>query len=270
VAAFHSGAVRLARDAGVPVVPVSLVGTAGLLPKHGRLHPRAVEVRIGAAVAPNRLQALSDETACTVLRERIVSMGEPPCVEPMTSPVWRFVARRAATPMLLLLSFGWGVGEALSWPVLAEMYLVFWVAAVPRRVLPAAVALWAGSVLGVVIHALLAGHGVALPMPLTTQPMAAVAAHDLRDGPVGMLHQMLDGIPVKVYAAQAGHAHISLLALAGWTALTRGIRILAVAVFVAGVARVTQPLLRRFYGSYLLLVGTAFAYALHETVGHWR
>jgi 1-acyl-sn-glycerol-3-phosphate acyltransferase len=47
---FHAGAFRLAAAAGVPVVPVGIVGTARLLPKHGRLRRGPVEVRIGGPV----------------------------------------------------------------------------------------------------------------------------------------------------------------------------------------------------------------------------
>lgn len=47
VGAFRSGAVRLARDCGVPIVPVALVGPREVLPKHGRLRRAPMEVRIG-------------------------------------------------------------------------------------------------------------------------------------------------------------------------------------------------------------------------------
>ncbi len=46
--AFHRGAVLLAREAKVPLVPVALLGTGDLLPKHGRLHRTRLQVRIGA------------------------------------------------------------------------------------------------------------------------------------------------------------------------------------------------------------------------------
>lgn len=47
---FHTGAVRLARDAGVPVVPVRIEGTGALLPVHGRPHRARVRVRFAAPV----------------------------------------------------------------------------------------------------------------------------------------------------------------------------------------------------------------------------
>ena len=40
VGEFRSGALRLARECGVPVVPIALTGTADVLPKGGQLVPR--------------------------------------------------------------------------------------------------------------------------------------------------------------------------------------------------------------------------------------
>jgi 1-acyl-sn-glycerol-3-phosphate acyltransferase len=47
---FHSGAFRLAAEAGVPVVPVGLRGTSELLPVHGEVHRTPVRVRIGESL----------------------------------------------------------------------------------------------------------------------------------------------------------------------------------------------------------------------------
>ncbi len=53
LASFHTGAARLARDFGVPLLPVALVGSRELLPKKRGL-PRysPVEVRVGTPVPP--------------------------------------------------------------------------------------------------------------------------------------------------------------------------------------------------------------------------
>lgn len=48
VGRFHSGAERLARQAGAPLVPIGIVGTRDLLPVHGRLRRGRVAVRVGA------------------------------------------------------------------------------------------------------------------------------------------------------------------------------------------------------------------------------
>lgn len=57
IAEFRSGAIRLAVDCGVPVVPVALLGTADVLPKGGRLTPGPMEVRFGEPMDPGALTA---------------------------------------------------------------------------------------------------------------------------------------------------------------------------------------------------------------------
>jgi 1-acyl-sn-glycerol-3-phosphate acyltransferase len=60
---FRSGALRLARECGVPIVPVALTGTADVLPKGGRWSPAPMQVHIGQAIDPNTVSAseLRDE-----------------------------------------------------------------------------------------------------------------------------------------------------------------------------------------------------------------
>jgi len=57
IAEFHSGAVRLAQECGVPIVPVAVTGTAEVLPKNGRYGRAPMQVRIGEPVDPNRASA---------------------------------------------------------------------------------------------------------------------------------------------------------------------------------------------------------------------
>ncbi len=57
VGPFHSGAVRLAADCGVALVPVAVLGTRDVLPKHGRVRRAPMEVRIGAPRAPETTDA---------------------------------------------------------------------------------------------------------------------------------------------------------------------------------------------------------------------
>jgi 1-acyl-sn-glycerol-3-phosphate acyltransferase len=63
LARFRSGAALLAARAGVPLVPVAIVGTRDLLPAHGRLRRTAVRVGFGVptkdiAAARTQIQAL--------------------------------------------------------------------------------------------------------------------------------------------------------------------------------------------------------------------
>ncbi|MBB2991674.1 1-acyl-sn-glycerol-3-phosphate acyltransferase [Mycolicibacterium iranicum] len=67
IAEFRSGAVRLARDCGVPVVPVAVLGTADVLPKDGRYSPAPMQVRLGEPLDPH------DVTAAQ-LREQVVAL----------------------------------------------------------------------------------------------------------------------------------------------------------------------------------------------------
>ena len=69
VAEFRSGALRLARDCGVPIVPVAVLGTADVLPKGGRFSPAPMQVRIGEAVDPA-------DTSAQELREQVVALRE--------------------------------------------------------------------------------------------------------------------------------------------------------------------------------------------------
>jgi 1-acyl-sn-glycerol-3-phosphate acyltransferase len=54
---FRSGAIHLAKECGVPVIPVALLGTADVLPKGGRLTPNPMEVRIGEPMDPTAIVA---------------------------------------------------------------------------------------------------------------------------------------------------------------------------------------------------------------------
>jgi 1-acyl-sn-glycerol-3-phosphate acyltransferase len=265
VGEFRPGALRLAREAGVPLVPAAVVGTADVLPKHGRLRPGPAEVRFAAPVPVRELAGITvDDVRATVAG--LADQGPP---VPRTSGVWRAVSGRVASRSFLPVAFAWGVAEALSWPVIAEMSLVLLAVAVPWRVLPAAAALAAGSVVGVVLHAWLVRNGVPVPLPLTTARMRATAAEHLAGGPMGVWHQAFNGIPVKVYAAEAGRGGTDLVGLAAAAALERTTRILGLGVLLAVASGWLHPWLRRLYGPYLAAVAAAFGAGLIATVAHW-
>jgi|SRR3984893_1793785 len=185
------------------------------------------------------------------------------------SHVWSAIARLVTSPYGLLLAFLWGFAEALSWFIVAEMALVMLAAAVPRRVMPWAAAVIAGSVLGVLTNAWMASRHVLLPAPLTTSRMAATAFNQLAAGPSAIMHQALSGIPVKVYARAAGEHTIGLWNLAGWTLLERGLRISMVGLGVWLLSKLLHPWLRRFYGVYLIIVAVVFTAALSAVIAAW-
>lgn len=66
---FRSGAIRLARDCGVPIVPVAIEGTADVLPKDGRYTPAPMRVRIGAPIDATRICAAELRAKVLVMRD---------------------------------------------------------------------------------------------------------------------------------------------------------------------------------------------------------
>jgi 1-acyl-sn-glycerol-3-phosphate acyltransferase len=69
VAEFRSGAVRLARDCGVPILPVAVLGTAEVLPKGASFISHApMQVRIGAPLDPHTASAAQLRAQVLALR----------------------------------------------------------------------------------------------------------------------------------------------------------------------------------------------------------
>jgi 1-acyl-sn-glycerol-3-phosphate acyltransferase len=262
VGTFRSGALRLARDCAVPIVPVAVLGTRDVLPKHGRLRAAPMEVRIGAARDPEAVDA-------SELRDDVIALLDDGPARVPVSRLWTRVSRLVSGPRGLLVAFLWGLAEALSWPVMAEMTLVLLAAAVPRRIPAVAASIVAGSLLGVLANAELARWGVRLPAPLTTERMQATALADLADGPRGILVQALNGIPVKLYARAAGELGLPLDSLLLWTGVERGLRMAGAALLVGAVARRLEGGLRRCYGGYVGMAGLGFAAVLTMIIRSW-
>jgi 1-acyl-sn-glycerol-3-phosphate acyltransferase len=76
VGEFRSGALRLARECGVPIVPVAVLGTADVLPKGGKFSPAPMQVRIGEPIDP-------DAVSAPQLREQVVALREGRVAEPL-------------------------------------------------------------------------------------------------------------------------------------------------------------------------------------------
>ena len=66
---FRSGALRLARECGVPIVPVAVLGTADVLPKGGRFSPAPMQVHIGEPIDPHNASARQ-------LRAQVIALKE--------------------------------------------------------------------------------------------------------------------------------------------------------------------------------------------------
>jgi hypothetical protein len=199
----------------------------------------------------------------------VIVMRDEFLAQERQSRIWLMIARLVTSPYGLLVAFLWGYTEALSWFIVAEMALILFAAAVPRRVMPWAAAVIVGSVLGVLTNAWLTARGMLLPAPLTTTRMAATAFNQLAAGPSAIMHQALSGIPVKVYARAAGEHRIDLWHLAGWTLLERGLRISGVGLVVWLLSALFHPWLRRHFGVYLILATVVFVAALSAVIAAW-
>jgi len=272
VGGFHPGAVRLADDLDVPLIPAALVGTRDVLPKNGRFRPSPVEVRFGEPFDSEGLAA-DPETAGLAsarLRDRVVGLvGSGRAADP-TSPLWDRTVRHVDGPVGLLGAFGWGAAEATSMPVIAESYLAFFAATRPRRILPCAAALTVGSVAGVAVNAALSRRAVHLPAPWTTDRMRVAAAAHLGTGAWGIRHQPWHGIPVKVYAEQAGRVGTRLDELVVAATVVRLARIFSAGLGATALASLLPATVRKRYGTYLVGATALCALGQRATLRRWR
>ncbi|MBJ3806383.1 1-acyl-sn-glycerol-3-phosphate acyltransferase [Streptomyces flavofungini] len=260
--AFHKGALVLAREANVPVVPVGIAGTDRLLPKHGKLRPSLVRVRIGTPLPPT---ATPEEA-----RAAVAALHRRTAEEPLRdSRTRKRVARVLTSRWALPLAFAWAFAEALSWPLMPELLLAIVCVAVPRRALTLSLTALAGTLAGGVLALQLATSGTHLPHPLTTDRMRAEVHRELTaDAAAAVRDQPWNGIPFKVYAAEAGHADVPTPDWLAQSALARGSRTLTVGLAFGAFGFLAHRL-RRFYGLYLALLGTGFTIGLSLIVRSW-
>jgi 1-acyl-sn-glycerol-3-phosphate acyltransferase len=262
---FRSGAARIAKEFDVPLLPVALIGTHELWPKGGRPRPGPVEVRLGRPIQPDEL-----DDDLTAARDQIAALlAEGPAV-PSESRSWHVVHHHMAGRTGLIAAGLWGFAEATVWPVTAELYLVLFAAANHRRAVPAAAALAVGSVAGLVTTAALTRRGVRVPAPWVTPAMRETARRHMSRGAHGILGQALNGVPSKLYGAEAGRQGTPLARFAVASAAARGLRALAFGVAVGVGGRKAEPVLRRFFGPYLGIVAIGYGVGLSLVIRRWR
>jgi 1-acyl-sn-glycerol-3-phosphate acyltransferase len=258
---FHSGALRLAATAGVPVVPVGLRGTRSVLPPHGRLHRSRVAVVIGAP--------LHDATVADV-RAAVVDLASGPVTAAPPSRLFSAAARLASRRTGLALCFAWAAAEAVSWPILPEFALAVLAVAAPRRAPRLALMAAAGSIAGGLVAYSLGAAGAQPPAPLTSPRMHAEAAQQLAaDGPRALRHQPFNGIPYKVYGVAAGRAHAPLAPYVGWSLAARGSRIVGVGLLLALAGLAGRRFFRRWYAAYLAWFTATFSALLRQVAAGW-
>ncbi|PJI94789.1 lysophospholipid acyltransferase family protein [Luteimicrobium subarcticum] len=263
---FRSGAMHLAREYDVPLLPVAIVGTHDLLPKGGRLAPAPVEVRLGTPVAPEEW----DERGMDVVRDQIRELLARGPARPTTSALWRRTHRFMAGRAGLAGAFGWGFAEAVSWPVTNEMFLAIFAAAHPRRVPATVAALTAGSVAGVLVTTTLTARGARPPAPLTTPSMRATAREHMAVGARGIWRQALNGVPVKLYAQAAADEGVPRVPLALHAIGARGARAVVVGAAVGVAATRARPFLKRFFGPYEVALAGAYVAGFAVVARRWR
>ncbi|MEU1346187.1 lysophospholipid acyltransferase family protein [Streptomyces sp. NPDC005795] len=259
---FHRGALVLAEEAGVPVVPVGIAGTDRLLPKHGRLRSALVRVTIGEPLP----SAVSPDEA----RDAVMALHARTSAEPLRdSATRRRVAGVVTSRWGVPLAFCWAFAEALSWPLMPELLLGAVCVAVPRAALKMSLGALAGSLAGGLLALQLASAGIHLPAPLTTDRMRAEVRHELAlEGASAVRHQPWNGIPFKVYGAEAGRAGVPAADWLTASAAARGSRTLTVGLAFAGFGLLLRRH-RRQYGRYLVLLGGGFAAGLSLIVHGW-
>lgn len=261
---FRSGAARIAREFDVPLLPVALVGTHDLWPKGGPPRPGPVEVRLGRPIQPEDLDDL------TAARNQIAQLlAEGPAV-PSESRTWHVVHHHMAGRTGMIAAGVWGFAEAMVWPLTAELHVVLFASANPRRAVPAAAALTAGSVAGLITTAVLTRRGVRVPAPWVTPAMRETARRHMANGAHGILGQTLNGVPSKLYAAEAGRQGTSLALFAVAALAARSLRALAFGGAVRVGAGRAEPLLKRFFGPYLGIVAVGYGVGLSLVIRRWR
>ncbi|NEC16639.1 1-acyl-sn-glycerol-3-phosphate acyltransferase, partial [Streptomyces sp. SID8014] len=153
--------------------------------------------------------------------------------------------------------------------LMPELLLGVVCAAMPRSALRVSSAALAGSVAGGLLALHLAAAGADLPAPLTTDRMRSEARVTLeRDGARAVHAQPWNGVPFKVYAAEAGRARTDAGAWLAHSAAARGVRTLGVGA-AFGLLGFLLHRLRRLYGVYLVLLGGGFAVGLGLIVRGW-
>jgi 1-acyl-sn-glycerol-3-phosphate acyltransferase len=259
VAAFRTGAFRLADEAGVPVVPVGITGTRELLPPNGPLRRTPVGVRSGGP------SLAADAEAA---RSEVVRLAAPTAARPDSA--WRQrVARLAMAPAGMAVVAGWSVAEAFSWPLVPEVVVGVLVLAAPRSVLRLVAAAVVASAVGGLLALSLARAGWVFPQPLVTAPMRTEVQREVSvEGARAVAHQPMSGIPLKVYAAEAGRTNVSPVAFTTASISGRGRRIVVVGALLA-LAGAALSRWRHYYPIVVATALTIFAIGLANVVAGW-
>jgi 1-acyl-sn-glycerol-3-phosphate acyltransferase/membrane protein YqaA with SNARE-associated domain len=263
---FHKGAFRLAQAAAVPVVPVMLDGSAGLIAASGLPRRGKVVVTIGEPLT------VDDPAQSAVRVHDLLTQPVSLPQESIRVGLRERVAAFAGSRLALVLAAAWAFAEAISWPVITELLIAALVLSGPRhpvrRGVGLAVMAAVGSACGGVITMLLVRHGFVPPAPLTPPAMLVHARSALGRGTSGLWTQPLSGVPYKVYAHAAAQTPISVPSWFVASLEVRSVRMTAVALLAALVERFTRRW-RHLYSAALAAGLLTFIIMLCVIVSAW-
>jgi 1-acyl-sn-glycerol-3-phosphate acyltransferase len=268
---FHSGAFRLAADLGARVLPLGIVGAFAALPK-GATWPKRLpyNLRFGVPIDVESSAEKHTDGAAAQARAQLTEMLEQP-VEDHPQFGWSRVRKLAFGWIGLAVIFFWAFGEGVFWPLIAEMPLMLLIVTVGWRWrgLLLTVVACVGSALGVLATWWLVDHGFNPPSPLTTPLMFQLASEQLTANPdTAFWKQMFNGIPVKVYAHEAGAMHLSL-AQVMLALIPRMLRIAIIGVGTWMLGSALSRWLKSCLGMVQGICLALFPFGLWLTVGYW-
>jgi membrane protein YqaA with SNARE-associated domain len=184
---------------------------------------------------------------------------------------WSRVRKLAFGWVGLAVIFFWAFGEGVFWPLIAEMPLMLLIVTVGWRWrgLLLTVVACVGSALGVLTTWWLVDQGFNPPSPLTTPLMFQLASEQLTANPdTAFWKQMFNGIPVKVYAHEAGAMHLSL-AQVMLALIPRMLRIAVIGVGTWMLGSLLSRWLKSCLGMVQGICLALFPFGLWLTVGYW-
>ena len=271
---FHSGAARLANLAGATILPITIRGTRELLGKNQSATKRTL-VNLWHG---NPIESTSSSSAAKITPEALTAQVKAEIQNNLTEPLrdesgfgFARVQKAAFSWVGLIICFLWAMGEGISWPLIAEMPLLLLVVSVGwhRRGAALIASSALGSMLGIIVTWALVRQGVHPWSPLTTQAMFDYAHQQLSSNPAAAFNdQMTNGIPVKVYAHEAGLLNLSFDQLLGaiWPRLARIVIVGSVGWWLGSSLR---RWLRPTLGLVQLTALAIFPFGLWQSVAYW-
>lgn len=185
---------------------------------------------------------------------------------------WIHVHQVATSFAGFLLVFGWSFCEGVVWPFVAELPLVVLLVTLGLTgYAPALIATSAlGSLVGLSATWTIAYKGKKIPMLFTHPRMIETARNSLLLSPSKAFKEhMFNGIPVKVYAFQAGLYKIPLSTVlkSAWPRVAR--------IFIVGGLGWTLGLLapgifKDYLGYAMIFGGIVYLFILRLVVRNWR